>query len=101
MNEHARHEDTDINVRAILGVGAGVIVAGIVIAALVWSLFAYLSNREGSEPCRSSRSPPASSSVCRRSRGCKPTRAKISARSGRPKTRPCRVTGGSTGTPAW
>jgi hypothetical protein len=46
MKEHARHEDSDINVRAILGVGAGVIVAGIVIAALVWSLFAYLSNRE-------------------------------------------------------
>jgi len=46
MSEHARHEDSDINVRAILGVGAGVIVAGIVIAAMVWSLFVYLSNRE-------------------------------------------------------
>jgi len=46
MSEHARHEDSDINVRAILGVGAGVIVAGVVIAALVWSLFAYLSNRQ-------------------------------------------------------
>ena len=46
MSEQVHHEDSDINVRAILGVGAGVIVAGIVIAAVVWSLYAYLANRE-------------------------------------------------------
>ena len=46
MSEQVHREDSDINVRAILGVGAGVIVAGIVIAAVVWSLYAYLANRE-------------------------------------------------------
>jgi hypothetical protein len=46
MSEQVDHEDSDINVRAILGVGAGVIVAGIVIAAVVWSLYAFLANRE-------------------------------------------------------
>ena len=46
MSGHARHEDRDINARAVLGVGAGMLAAGFVIAALVWSLFAYLSSRE-------------------------------------------------------
>jgi hypothetical protein len=46
MSGHVHHEDSDINFRAILGVGAGVIVTGLVIAAVVWSLFVYLSNRE-------------------------------------------------------
>ena len=46
MSEQVHREDSDINVRAILGVGVGVIVAGIVIAAVVWSLYAYLANRE-------------------------------------------------------
>jgi hypothetical protein len=46
MNEHARHEESDIDVRAILGVGAGLIAAGVVIGAVVWALFVLLSNGE-------------------------------------------------------
>ena len=46
MSEHAHHEDSDVNVRAILGVGGGMIVVSVVIAALVWALFAVLSKRE-------------------------------------------------------
>ena len=46
MSEHAHHEETDINVRAILGTGAGVIVGAVVIGVVVWALFAFLSKRE-------------------------------------------------------
>jgi hypothetical protein len=46
MSDHTHHEESDIDVRTILGVGAGLIVAGVVIGAVVWALFAYLSNRE-------------------------------------------------------
>jgi hypothetical protein len=46
MSEHAHHEESDINVRAILGTGAALIVLAVVIGAVVWALFAFLSNRE-------------------------------------------------------
>jgi hypothetical protein len=46
MSEHAHHEESDINARAILGTGAGMIVGAVVIGVVVWALFAFLSKRE-------------------------------------------------------
>ncbi len=46
MSEHAHHEESDIDVRTILGVGAGLIVLAVVIGAVVWGLYAFLLNRE-------------------------------------------------------
>jgi hypothetical protein len=46
MSEDIHHEPSDIDFRAILGVGAGLVVAALVIYALVWLLFLSLSNRE-------------------------------------------------------
>ena len=46
MSEDIHHEPSDIDFRAILAVGAGLVVAALVIYALVWLLFLYLSNRE-------------------------------------------------------
>jgi hypothetical protein len=46
MSDHARHEESDINVRAILGTGAGMIVGAVVIGVVVWALFVLLSKRE-------------------------------------------------------
>src|SRR5439155_20366353 len=40
------HETSDVNLRAILGFGAGLAVAGVVISFLVWLLFTYFSVRE-------------------------------------------------------
>jgi hypothetical protein len=46
MSEDVHHEASDIDLRVILGVGAGLVVAALTIYALVWLLFLYLSNRE-------------------------------------------------------
>lgn len=40
------HEESDVNVRAIFGFGAGLLVAAIVISAVVWMMFAYFDRRE-------------------------------------------------------
>lgn len=40
------HETSDVNVRAILGFGAGLIVAAVVIHLLVWFLFQFFNGRE-------------------------------------------------------
>ena len=45
-NPEVRHEGTDVNVRAILGWGAGLLVAAVLIHFVVWLLFLYLSGRE-------------------------------------------------------
>lgn len=45
-NPDVRHETSDVNIRAILGFGAGLLVTAIVIHVLVWMLFVYFSNRE-------------------------------------------------------
>jgi len=41
-----RHEESDVNIRAIFGFGIGLAVAGIVISFLVWLLFQYFEARE-------------------------------------------------------
>ena len=40
------HEDTDVNVRAILGFGAILFVSAVVIHAVIWLYFVQLDNRE-------------------------------------------------------
>jgi hypothetical protein len=40
------HERTDVNIRAVLGFGAGLFVAAILIQFMVWLLFLYFSGRE-------------------------------------------------------
>jgi len=40
------HEGTDVNIRAVLGFGAGLFVAAVLIQFMVWLLFLYFSGRE-------------------------------------------------------
>ncbi|MEO8260892.1 MAG: hypothetical protein ABI868_26335 [Acidobacteriota bacterium] len=42
-NPNVDHESSDVDVRAILGFGAGLIVAAVLIHLVVWLLFLYLS----------------------------------------------------------
>jgi hypothetical protein len=48
-NPAVHHEESDVNIRAIFGFGAGMIVAGIVVALAVFVLFGYLNSREGAK----------------------------------------------------
>jgi len=41
-----RHEESDVNIRAIFGFGIGLAVAGIVISFVVWLLFHHFEARE-------------------------------------------------------
>jgi hypothetical protein len=41
-----RHEDSDVNARAVLGFGAGLFIAAVLIHFMVWILFQYFSSRE-------------------------------------------------------
>jgi hypothetical protein len=41
-----RDEDADVNVRAILGFGAGLILVALLIYLMVWLLFLYFNGRE-------------------------------------------------------
>ena len=45
-NPEVLHEGSDVNVRAILGFGAGLLVAAVLIHFMVWLLFLYFSGRE-------------------------------------------------------
>ena len=40
------HEESDVNVRGVLGFGAGLFVAAVLIHVMVWLLFLYFSGRE-------------------------------------------------------
>ena len=42
------HEESDVNIRAIFGFGAGLLTLGAVIYVVVWLLFAYFDRREDS-----------------------------------------------------
>jgi hypothetical protein len=50
VNPAVRHEETDVNIRAILTFAAGLIVAAAIIHLLVWVLFGYFSAREARQP---------------------------------------------------
>src|SRR5438067_9402746 len=45
-NPAVHHEESDVNIRAILGFGAVLIVAAVVIHFGVWLLFGFFENRE-------------------------------------------------------
>jgi hypothetical protein len=47
MSEHVRYEKSDVNVRAILGVGAGLAIVTVVLAGLVWLLVLFLARTPG------------------------------------------------------
>jgi hypothetical protein len=49
-NPEVHHEESDVDIRAILGFGAGLIVTAIVIHLLVWLLFVYFNAREAAQP---------------------------------------------------
>ena len=40
------HETSDVNVRAILGFGVGLVIVAVIIHFLVWLMFAYFGSRE-------------------------------------------------------
>jgi len=46
----SHHEERDVNIRAILAFGAGLIAVAIVIHVLVWLLFMYFNAREAAQP---------------------------------------------------
>jgi hypothetical protein len=41
-----RHEESDVNVRGVLGFAAGLLVTAVLIQVMVWLLFVYFSGRE-------------------------------------------------------
>lgn len=43
---HPRHEESDVNIRAIFGFGAGLATALIAVSLIVWLLFVYMDRRE-------------------------------------------------------
>jgi hypothetical protein len=45
----SHHEESDVNIRAILGFGAGLIVTAAVIHLLIFVLFRYFDSREGAK----------------------------------------------------
>ena len=45
-NPDVQHEASDVNVRAILGFAAGLLIVGVAIHLLVWGLFRYFESRE-------------------------------------------------------
>jgi hypothetical protein len=42
----ARHEESDVNVRGVLGFAAGLLVTAVLIQFMVWLLFVYFNGRE-------------------------------------------------------
>jgi hypothetical protein len=51
-NPEVRHETSDVNIRAILGFGFGLLMTGIVVHVLVWLLFVYFASRESQSAAR-------------------------------------------------
>jgi hypothetical protein len=47
-NPEVHHETTDVNFRAILGFGGGMIIVAAGIHVLIWLLFGYFTSREAS-----------------------------------------------------
>ena len=44
-----RHEDSDVNIGAIFGFGAGLAAALVAVSLVVWLLFVYMDRREASQ----------------------------------------------------
>ena len=47
VSPEVHHEHSDVNIRAILGFGAGLIVVAAVVHLLIYVLFGYFTRREG------------------------------------------------------
>jgi hypothetical protein len=47
MNPEDHHEHSDVNIRAILGFGAGLFVVAVVVHLIIYALFGYFTRREG------------------------------------------------------
>ena len=47
VNAEVHHEASDVNIRAILGFGAGLIVVATVVHLLIYGLFGYFNRRDG------------------------------------------------------
>jgi len=45
-NPHVDHEESDINVSAILKFGAGMVVAGVIIQAVIWGLLSFFDAQQ-------------------------------------------------------
>ena len=45
-NPEVHHEESDVNIRGILGFGAGLIVVAVVVHLLIYVLFGYFNSRE-------------------------------------------------------
>lgn len=43
----AHHEESDVNIRGILGFGAGLFVVAVAVHLLIYGLFGYFNSREG------------------------------------------------------
>ena len=46
------HEESDVNIRAILGFGAGLMIVTAIICFLLWLLFGYFASREAQSSTR-------------------------------------------------
>ena len=76
-NPEVHHETSDVNIRAVLGFGLGLIVVAFVLHVGIWLLFMAFAAREARRMApQYPRSPPARRAACRRSRGCRRTRAR-------------------------
>ena len=47
-----QHEESDVNIRAILGFGAGLMIVTAIICFLLWLLFGYFASREAQSSTR-------------------------------------------------
>ena len=68
-----QHEESDVNIRAIFGFGAGLIAVSLVVYLVVWLLFVYFDRREASTE-------PAGVSVGRRPRNQAAARTAVAGR---------------------
>ena len=48
-NPDVSHEHSDVNIRAILGFGAALLVVGVVVHLLIYVLFGYFDSRENAK----------------------------------------------------
>ena len=46
VNPDVHHEESDVNIRAILGFGVGLIAVAVVVHLLIYVLFGYFNSRE-------------------------------------------------------
>lgn len=51
-NPEVRHERSDVSARGVVGFGAGLLVAAVIIYLIIWGLFAYFASRtaQGNRP---------------------------------------------------